>query len=319
MEDIKDIVEANSMFFRNYAISILDIDHGNSVLFSCNEEEEKQINIGLVLNHFVVIKNMPGFFNCLKGYFWCPICMRMCNSKQKHKCVRAMCSQCKRISGCQNDNPRSCRHCKRVFKNEQCFENHILTRVSPVYENVCKEIRACGHCKADLQCDKSGKFKLSKDGYRKDAYKKGKAAKHVCFARTCFICGVKYDRLVEEHKCYVRPLSQTQIEHLQQQRQTITNYYFDLETRVDKDENGLDVFKVNVAVIQQYDPDYTDIDDDELGADPLTYIFTGDSALKDLNKFFFLGNPVCSTKRSRLISGPITGVDLTFISFWPSW
>lgn len=289
VEDIKDIVEANSMFFRNYAISILDIDHGNSVLFSCNEEEEKQINIGLVLNHLVVIKNMPGFFNCLKGYFWCPICMRMCNSKQKHKCVRAMCSQCKPISGCQNDNPRSCRHCKRVFKNEQCFENHILTRVSPVYENVCKEIRACGHCKADLQCDKSGKFKLSKDGYRKDAYKKGKAAKHVCFARICFICGVKYDRLVEEHKCYVRPLSQTQIEHLQQQRQTITNYYFDLETRVDKDENGLDVFKVNVAVIQQYDPDYTDIDDDELGADPLTYIFTGDSALKDLNKFFFFG------------------------------
>lgn len=65
IEDMKDIITNNDNLFGIYAITIIDIDNGNNVLFTYNEEQEKQINMGLVLQHFVLIKSMPGFFNVL--------------------------------------------------------------------------------------------------------------------------------------------------------------------------------------------------------------------------------------------------------------
>lgn len=287
IEEIKDIIINNDNFFGNYAITIIDIDNGNTVLFTCNEDEEKQINIGLVLNHFVLIKNMPGFFNVFTDNFWCPVCRRMISAKMKHQCRRAMCSQCKCIGTCVKQNAQQCADCKRIFLNETCYFNHLVESRSPAYKNVCKQVRACSFCNADLKCDKEGVFVQDKEGYFKDAYKLGAAARHICFARKCFVCGEKYDRLVGDHKCYVKPMSKSQVEQLVEDRQTIQNYYFDLETRVDTDEDGFDVFVVNAAVIKKYEEDLIDPFQPDLGTERVTHVFKGENCSQELADFLF--------------------------------
>lgn len=287
IEDMKDIITNNDNLFGNYAITIIDIDNGNNVLFTYNEEQEKQINMGLVLQHFVLIKSMPGFFNVLNHNFWCPVCKRMISGKMKHACRRAMCSQCKCIGDCVKQVPQQCRDCKRVFLNETCYFNHLVESRSPAYKNVCKQVRACSFCNTDLKCTKEGVFVQDKEGYFKDAYKLGTAARHICFARKCFICGEKYDRLVGEHKCYVKPMTETQVKQLAEDRQTIRNYYFDLETRVDTDEDGMDVFVVNAAVIKKYEEDLIDPLQLALGTERITHVFKGENCMQELADFLF--------------------------------
>ena len=76
-----------------------------------------------------------------------------------------------------------------------------------MYKNVCKEVIACEFCSVDLAA-KNGILKVDKEGYHRDAYKQGKAAKHICFSRQCFTCGEKYDRLqTENHRCAVKKLT----------------------------------------------------------------------------------------------------------------
>ena len=190
-----DIIKNNHGMFGDYAITILDLNEGsNSVLFKRNVEKVVQLNIGLICNHFVFIKSMPPIMRKETG-FWCPACERLIQSKMSHVCTRGVCSQCKCVAQC-HAQPVKCAVCRRVFKSRQCFENH-QTGPSPIYKNVCKEVIACEFCSVDLAA-KNGVLKVDKEGYHRDAYKIGKAAKHVCFSRKCFTWGEKYNRLQTE-------------------------------------------------------------------------------------------------------------------------
>lgn len=290
VQELKNIVTENHRVFGDYAVTLIDIDHGNNVLFSLNPEQEKQINIGLVLRHYVIIKNMPGFFNCLTDSFWCSVCKRMISSKCKHQCTRAMCSQCKVISNCEKIQSIRCSECKRDFFNEICYANHLVDGLSPAYKtNVCLEVRACNYCHVDLKC-KNGEFIKDKEGYLKDAYKLGKNSKHICFSRKCYTCGLKFDRLVGDHLCHVQKVTAKQKEQIDEDRKTIRNYYFDLETRVDKDCDGKDVFVVNAAVVKKYEEDLVDFLQPHLGTERKTHVFKGDSAITELADFFFFAN-----------------------------
>ena len=249
IKDMQAIIENNYGMFGEYAITILDLNEGmNSVLFKHNVEKRVQLNIGLIFEHFVFIKSMPPLMKKRSG-FWCPVCERIIEAKIGHTCKRGVCSQCKCVAECHGQ-PVKCFECRRVFKSRQCYENHKLD-LSPMYKNVCREIMACEFCSADLSA-KNGVLKKDKEGYHRDAYKRGNAAQHVCFSRKCFTCGEKYDRLqTQNHRCAVRKL--TTVDKLKEDKQTIRNYYCDFETRVDQDEDGNDVFTVNVAVLKKYE------------------------------------------------------------------
>ena len=250
INDMKDIIEQNHGMFGEYAITIVDLNEGNnSVLFKHNVEKRVQLNIGLIFDHYVFIKSMAPLMRKKSG-FWCPVCERIIEAKIGHKCKRGVCPQCKCVAECHGQLVK-CSECRRVFKSRQCYENHKVDSLSPMYKNVCKEITACEFCSVDLAA-KDGAPKKDKEGYYRDAYKIGKAAQHVCFRRKCFTCGETYDRLqTENHKCAVRKL--TTVDKLKEDRQKIRNYYCDFETRVDKDEDGNDVYTVNVAVLKKYE------------------------------------------------------------------
>ena len=286
ISDMQDIIENNHGMFGEYAITILDLNDGqNTVLFKCNVEKVIQLNIGLIFNHFVFIKSMPPIMRKETG-FWCPACEHLIQSKMSHVCIRGVCSQCKCIAECHGQ-PVKCAQCRRVFKSRQCFENH-RSGLSPMYKDVCKEVMACEFCNIDLAA-KNGVLKVDKEGYHRDAYKKAKAAKHVCFSRKCFTCGEKYDRLqTENHRCAVKKLTTT--DKLKEDRQTIRNYYCDFETRVDKDEDGNDVFTVNVAVLKKYELTHDWVSGKTFRD---VHYFLGDEAISKFCDFVFLGRTVC--------------------------
>ena len=284
IEQMKQLIENNEGMFGEYAITIFDFNQGGSeVIFKINDMAVKQINLGLVLDHFVFVKSIPAYMGKGTG-FYCSACEQVIEAKERHICRRAVCSQCKCIAQCHGQ-PKKCAQCKRVFKSQQCYENH-LSGTSPMYEDVCKEIRACDYCFTDLKA-KKGELVCDKEGYFRDAYKLGTAARHICFSRKCFTCGMKYDRLIENHKCYVKRLTPREKDELKENRLTIRNYYVDLETRVDKDENGNDVFVTNLAIIKKYEEDIITMI--PLETERVTHIFKGDDAIRQLGDFLFFG------------------------------
>lgn len=283
VEQMKQIIEHHEGLFGEYAISIFDLnDGGSTVLFKCNPLAVKQLNVGLVLDHFVFMKSVPAYMGVGMG-FYCPECEAVIEAKEKHLCRRAVCSQCKCRASCHGQ-PRKCITCKRTFKSEQCYRNHLGGN-SPMYDNVCLEVMACEYCYVDLKA-KRGERVFDKEGYFRDAYKLGAAAKHVCFSRKCFTCGLKYDRLIENHKCYVKTMTDKERDELKEDRQTIRNYYVDLETTVDKDAQGNNVFVTNVAVIKKFQDVINFL---TMETERVTHVFMGDTALDELGDFLFFG------------------------------
>lgn len=285
VEQMNQIIDCNEGMFGEFAITIFDFNQGGSnVIFKVNDLAVKQINLGLVLDHFVFVKSIPAYMGVGTG-FYCSACEQVIEAKERHTCRRAVCSQCKCIAQCHGQS-RKCAMCKRIFKSQQCYENHLSVN-SPMYDNVCAEIKACHYCFIDLKA-KDGELICDKQGYFRDAYKRGAAAKHICFSRKCFTCGEKYDRLIENHKCYVKNLSPREIDELKEDRLTIRNYYVDLETRVDQDENGNDVFVTNLAIIKKYEEDVVTMI--PLETERVTHIFKGDDAITQLGDFLFFGS-----------------------------
>ena len=263
-----------------HTLTVFSYQQNNEVVLKVNELAKKQIHMLLFDKVFCLITSLKEFF-VRKNAWHCPVCERMSCSKFKHVCARAVCQFCKCVSQCKGEILR-CGDCLRTFAGKECFDRHRLEGVSEIYKNVCRQVMACPICKTDLKA-KDGQY-VEIDGFRKDAYKKGKAGQHTCYGVKCVTCDMTYDQRIGKHQCYVAPLKGAKLAHLEDLMLSTQNWYLDIETAVHTDEAGIDVFKTNCVVMQS--AELVPMDDSEEFEHPTEY-FLGENALDKLAQFLF--------------------------------
>ena len=181
-----DEVALFQQYLSGYQIMIVSGDHNNSIIYPPQPpgtDEKPHLTLYLHDNHYDVINRVPGFFG--HSYF-CFRCHKPYDCTTDHLCEN-MCRSCRGF-GCviQNDG-MTCRECKRMFKNRQCYDRHKTEPINGGGRTVCQVIRVCE------KCDKSMDIRKIKDGG------------HIC-GRKCRTCGVVITREDTDHKCYMQPL-----------------------------------------------------------------------------------------------------------------
>jgi len=104
--------------------------------------------------HYDVIRSMKGF---LSRNYYCHMCDKGYQHKTNHKC-NAYCRCCyfpsdQCLSGEENTSWRECPRCRRTFKGEVCFANHVQAtlkrdpknRQSLLY-SICDRYQKCPQC-----------------------------------------------------------------------------------------------------------------------------------------------------------------------------
>ena len=175
-------------YLTGYQIVVISGDHNNSIIYpppSSTAHEKPHLTLYLHNNHFDVINRVPGFLG--RNYF-CSRCLKPYNTTTDHLCA-AMC-RCCRGFGCEWENDGMvCRECKRLFKNQSCYDRHRTEPINSGGRTVCQVIRVCEKCGKSMDINK-----INPKG-------------HIC-GRKCRTCGVVIAREDTDHKCYMQPLEQ---------------------------------------------------------------------------------------------------------------
>ena len=175
-------------YLTDYQIMIISGDHNNSIIYppqSSGTDEKPRLTLYLHDNHFDVINSVPGF---LGRVYFCFRCYKSYDHTTDHLCTN-MCRSCRGF-GCIIENEGIvCRECKRLFKNQSCYDRHKTEPINGGGRTVCQVIRVCE------KCDKSMDVSKIRDGG------------HIC-GRKCRTCGVVITREDTDHKCYIQPLEQ---------------------------------------------------------------------------------------------------------------
>ena len=122
---------------------------------------------------------MPGFF---ARHYYCHTCKKAYKHREEHRCPNA-CKCCRFPNECPEVSWLTCPDCHRLFKSQQCFEQHKQTRGDA--RSVCERLIRCTKCQATVRRCKQ------------------QPEKHRCGLTKCWICG-KYVQL-EGHRCYIQP------------------------------------------------------------------------------------------------------------------
>ena len=133
-------------YLTNYQIHIVSKEYGNKIIY-VGPEKKKKIYLYMHNNHYDVITRMPGFFS----------------------------------RNCPEVSWLTCQDCHRLFKSQQCFEQHKQARGDGL--SVCDSLIRCANCQKTVRCCKQF------------------PEKHRCGLTKCWICG-KYVQL-EDHRCYI--------------------------------------------------------------------------------------------------------------------
>ena len=141
-------------------------------------EKEKKIYLYMHNSHYDVITKMPGFFAC---NYYCHTCEKAYNNHEEHRCPNA-CKCCGFPSECPIVYWQTCQDCHRLFKSQQCYEQHKQSRGAA--RSVCQSLVKC------TKCQKVGRYKQLPE-------------KHRCGLTKCWICG-KFVQL-EGHRCFIQP------------------------------------------------------------------------------------------------------------------
>ena len=141
--------------------------------------QDKRIYLYMHGNHYDVITKMPGFFAC---NYYCHKCKKTYNNQEEHRCPNA-CKCCRFPTECPEGTWLTCPDCHRLFRSQQCFEQHKQTRGNA--RSVCERLICCTKCQATVRRCKQ------------------QPEKHRCGLTKCWICG-KYVQL-EGHRCYIQP------------------------------------------------------------------------------------------------------------------
>ena len=135
---------------------------------------------------------------------FCNTCFKFIPKFIIHKCDK-VCLLC-RSSKCTETilNEKSCINCHRIFKNENCFNLHIISKV-------CEEVKICLRCSKEI-------FKKSK---------------HNCNITTCSVCHVAYKNKLD-HLCKIQP---KKLKSKSNQNKLVLTCYYDIETFLDNQNN----------------------------------------------------------------------------------
>ena len=130
-------------------------------------------------NHYDVLTKMPEFF---AGNYYCYACKKAYNNYEEHQCPNA-CKCCRFLTECPEVSWLMCPDCHRLFKSQQCFEQHKQIRGNA--QSMCESLIRCTKCQTTVRRCKQ------------------LPEKHRCGLTKCWICG-KYVQL-EGHRCYIQP------------------------------------------------------------------------------------------------------------------
>ena len=110
-------------YLSEYQISIVCKEYGNKIIYA-GPEKDKRIYIYMHNNHYDVITKMPRFF---ARHYYCHTCKKAYEHLEEHRCPSA-CRCCRFPTECPKVSRLTCPDCHRLFRSQQCFEQHKQTR-----------------------------------------------------------------------------------------------------------------------------------------------------------------------------------------------
>ena len=135
-------------YLTRYEINIVSANHNNSIIHpvkpSFKDPDVKPIYLYFHHNHYDVITTMSGFLG--KSYF-CHKCRRAYDQTLGHLCPD-VCKLCRSPNCKDQEDPRKCDECNRMFKSKSCYEYHK----KPIGKgkSVCEGIKKCKRCGKSL-------------------------------------------------------------------------------------------------------------------------------------------------------------------------
>ena len=180
-------VDLFQQYLVNYQIIVVSGDQDNAIIYPphprANPDPEKSIYLYYQTNHFDVITKLPGFLNT--AYF-CHRCHKGYDHTTDHVCT-GMCYSCRGFGCTIEDNGITCKECKRLFKNQGCYDRHKQEPIDASGKTVCEKIRKCPTCKHSMDVRKLNK--------------------HECVDnKKCPTCKIGRNPKDPNHKCYMQPL-----------------------------------------------------------------------------------------------------------------
>lgn len=243
-----------------YGISLYeDKKNGNNILFKA-VNGGKPINLYFLKNlkHYIVIKNIKGFF----GYSaQCKHCGHLHNNTNHHLC-KVICKECKSPSPCEPDEQGSshCGLCRRNFASRTCFEKHYTNMRGD--KNICSLIFFCDSCHKIVDLT----FRMN--------------VPHVCDEVWCNLCKAN---LPKTHKCFVK-------QHSKRSPSSFNIIFFDLECTQDTPSSRTANFKhvPNLCVTQGICADCFRNEDPNISCDVCVnrhFFFVNSEDLNCVDKF----------------------------------
>ena len=132
-------------YLTNYQIIVVSGDHNNSIIYPpkpTGTDEKSTLSLYLHDNHFDVITTLPGFL--CRSYF-CVRCHKAYSNTVDHLCS-SMCRSCRGFGCVIEGEGMVCSECKRLFKNQTCYDRHKNEPINGGGRTVCQVIRECEKC-----------------------------------------------------------------------------------------------------------------------------------------------------------------------------
>ena len=204
-------------YLKDYKIVVYSYGtKGRDVIFEGDNDCNRRLNLLHHDKHYNVITSLTAAFCC---DYYCEECKVPYDHKNKHRCG-GTCSSCQQSPRCVDQVKIKCDDCKRYFKGQTCFENHIKEG-SREKSTVCIEIKCCENC-----------FKTVKG-----------SRKHICGEIFCKNCSI---HVPENHLCYI------QRDTGKPKTKDTLFVFYDLETQQDtKLEDGSFLHKASLCVFKQ--------------------------------------------------------------------
>ena len=237
-------VDLFQQYLVNYQIIVVSGDQDNAIIYPphprANPDPEKSIYLYYQAKHFDVITKLPGFLNT--AYF-CHRCHKGYDHTTDHLCT-GMCYSCRGFGCTIEDNGIMCKECKRLFKNQGCYDRHKQEPIDAGGKTVCEKIRKCPTCKHSMDVRKLNK--------------------HECVDnKKCPTCKIGRNPKDPNHKCYMQPLE------LKEESSYTQLLFFDFECT---QEHG--IHEVNLCVVYDEDGEAAVFEGKNTVKDFCTWLFT---------------------------------------------
>ena len=127
-------------YLSEYQISIVSKEYGDNIMYA-GPEKDKRIYLSMHNNHYDVITKMPGFFAVTT------IAIHVRRLTSIWRSIGAKC--CRFPTECPEVSWLTCPDCRRLFKSQQCFEQHKQTRGNA--RSVCERLIRCTNGQATVR------------------------------------------------------------------------------------------------------------------------------------------------------------------------